>query len=92
MKIQEISKEQIPQLVFPKIDVLQNINDKKERQMKLQQAVQLGNGEKQKAKIIFKNVSGFGFVYTTVWFVSDFHIQLKAGVLMPIASIIDVIL
>lgn len=92
MTIKEIKKEQIPDMVFPKKDVLRNNNDKKQRQEKLQQAMQLSNSDKQKAKIVFKDLVGFNFVYTTVWFVSDMHVQLKSGILMPIAAIIDVIL
>lgn len=92
MNIIEIKKEQISDMVFPKKDVLRKDTDKKQRKEKLEQAMLLSNGSKQKAKIVFRDLLGFNFVYTTVWFVSDIHVQLKSGILMPIGAIIDVIL
>jgi hypothetical protein len=91
MLLTEIKKEQIPDMVFSKKDVLINNNDKKQRQEKLEQAMQLSNTDKQKAKVVFKHAGGFGFVYTTIWYVSDLHIQLKAGVLIPINAILEII-
>ena len=92
MLISEIRKEEIPNLVFNPGDVLNTNDKKKERQDKLEQALHIGNLDKQKAKIVFEDLSGMHFVYTTIWFVSDMHVQLKSGVLLPIASILEVIL
>ncbi len=91
MLVNEIKKEELQSVVFSKVDVLKHQEDKNQRAEKLNSALLLDNLGKQKSKIVFKHSKGFGFVYTTIWCVSDFHIQLKAGVLMPISTILEVI-
>jgi hypothetical protein len=58
----------------------------------LQDAVILGNIEKQKCKIVFHANEGDVFVETTVWALTDKYICLKGGVALLIASIIEVII
>lgn len=85
-----IGKETIQGLKFPFEDVLDKTEDRQVRLEKLKTALVLGNGFKHKVKITFKDSYDVRIVETTVWFVSDTHITLKGGTIMPISCIIDV--
>jgi hypothetical protein len=52
----------------------------------------LGNGEKQKVKMVFETTEGPLMVETTIWEISDFHIELKGGIDVPIGCIREVII
>lgn len=56
----------------------------------LKYSVRLGNEFKSKTSITFNTSEGERTVFTTVWSLTENHIQLKAGVLIPLSSIIDV--
>jgi len=86
-----INKENISKLSFPFSDVLNSIDEKHVRFEKLKTAMILGNGFKHKVKIIFRDTRLKQMVETTLWFVSEKHITLKSGVVMPIGCIEDVI-
>ncbi len=92
MNFQKIEKEEIVNLHFLPNDVLANDASKNERNIKLSNAVILGNIEKEKCKIIFHSKEGDSYVETTIWAVTDKYICLKGGVCLLIASILDVIL
>ena len=87
-----INKENISTLTFPFDDVLSSPDEKVLRLEKLKTAMLLGNGFKHKVKIIFRDTKLKQMVETTLWFVSEKHITLKSGIIMPIACIVDVIL
>jgi hypothetical protein len=87
-----IGKENISKLSFSYNDVLSNADEKHHRLEKLKTALVLGNGFKQKVRLIFRDVNLWWAVETTLWFVSDSHVTLKSGVTMPITCIQDVIL
>jgi hypothetical protein len=87
-----INKETISELVFPFNDVLEKKDDQQKRLEKLKTAMVLGNGFKHKVKIIFRDLHERRFVETTIWFVSDSHVTLKSGLIMPISCIEDVLL
>ena len=57
---------------------------------KLDYSVRLGNEFKGKTSITFNTTEGPRTVHTTVWSLTENHIQLKAGVLIPLNSIINV--
>ncbi len=94
----EIKKENIVHLSFPIDDVIDNINKQHIRLEKLKQAMVTGNALKHKVKIYFvdefdrkeSKPNKVKFVYTTVWFVSEKHVVLKGGIIIPINSIVDV--
>ncbi len=86
-----INKENISGLVFPLTDVLQKIDEQHKRLEKLKTAMVLGNGFKHKVKIIFRDLQERRVVETTIWFVSDSHVTLKSGLVMPISCIEDVV-
>jgi len=92
MTPKKIEKEEIAQLHFSSNEVLNNEAQKSQRDHALQNAVILGNFEKQKCRIVFHAEEGDNYVETTVWAVTDKHVFLKGGLALLIASIIEVIL
>lgn len=87
-----IKKEEIVNLHFQSLDVLENQNEKIDREQKLRSAMLLGNNEHQKCKIVFRSKEGDTAIETTIWAVTDKYICLKGGLALLIASIIEVIL
>ncbi|GAB3424446.1 hypothetical protein [Niabella aquatica] len=57
---------------------------------KLEYAQRLGNEFKSKTSITFNTAEGPRTVHTTVWSLTEHYIVLKAGVLIPLNSIVDV--
>jgi len=57
---------------------------------KLQNAEKLGNAFKSKVTIVFETLDGIKKTETTVWNTTSDYIQLKAGIMIPIYSIIDI--
>ena len=87
-----VDKSSIPAFVFPKDDVLNSSEQKKDLQIKLRVATILGNLEKIKCKIIFRDNFNEKAVETTIWATCEKNIILKSGVFLPINRIIDVII
>ena len=65
-------------------------NRSEELRSKLVDAQRLGNEFKSKASIVFNTIYGPFRVETTVWSVTDKYVQIKSGVLIPLAALIDV--
>ncbi|NMH28881.1 hypothetical protein [Flavobacterium silvaticum] len=84
-----IHKEQIPELHFPKADVLPDRDAQKQRSSDLQRALALGNLEHSKIKIYFEDAESKKVVETTVWGVTDDRVILKKGVGIPINRIYE---
>ncbi|MGC4234754.1 MAG: hypothetical protein QM594_17370 [Niabella sp.] len=57
---------------------------------KLEYAQRLGNEFKSKTSITFNTTEGPRTVHTTVWSITENYIVLKAGMHIPLSSIIDV--
>lgn len=57
---------------------------------KLIAAQRLGNEFKSKASIVFQTEDGPKRVETTVWSLTEKHIQIKNGIHIPLSSIIAV--
>lgn len=57
---------------------------------KLQSALRLGNEFKSKTNIVFMTDDGPKRIETTVWSVTDKYMQIKAGVLLPLTSLIAI--
>ena len=66
------------------------VNRSEELRSKLSDAQRLGNEFKSKATIVFNTEDGPLRVETTVWSLTDQYVQIKSGVLLPLASIIQV--
>ncbi len=88
--IQNVDKEQIKYLKFPKKEVLAKRNDQINRNLDLKRALSLGNLERQKVKIVFVDQEGYKRVETTVWGVTDASVILKRSTLIPLQRIISV--
>lgn len=65
-------------------------NRSEELRSKLRDAQRLGNEFKSKVSIAFQTEDGPKRVETTVWSLTENYVQLKSGVLIPLASIISV--
>lgn len=85
-----IDKTEILQLKFLKEDVLKTENDLKNRLEVLNRAVKLGNSEKHKVKIFFKDMYSNKHVETTIWNLDAKHVTLKGGITIPVSSIFNV--
>ena len=88
--IQVVKKEQIQFLKFPKDDVLRKENEKNNRFLDLKRAMYLGNLEREKVKITFKDDSGIKRVETTIWAVTDKSVILKRSTVIPLTRIVSV--
>lgn len=92
MDIPLIEKEELINFDFVQYEVLLSQYEIELRKILLEEAMLLGNGEKHKVKIIFESTEGLYMVETTVWDTTDSHIELKAGVDIPISCIREVLL
>ena len=82
-----IEKENITSLMFPKTDVLDDVNEIKMRTSEINRGLALGNLEHSKIKIYFEDNESKKIVNTTVWAVTDKNVVLKRGVVIPINRI-----
>lgn len=81
-----IAKEEIPQLkIIPAF-----VDNTNRWRRELEYAVRLGNEYKGKTHITFETTQGPKEVETTIWSITDDHLQLKGGTLIPLYSIIDI--
>ncbi len=88
--IQNVEKEQIKFLKFPKNEVLHIKKDQINRSIDLRRALFLGNLERQKVKIVFADENGFKRVETTIWGITDKSVILKQSTLIPLQRIVSV--
>lgn len=88
--LEVVEKEDIGFLNFPKEDVLQKIEDRRNRRMELQRAMSLGNLSKKKVKIFFQDDAGLKKVETTIWGVTDKAVILKKSTIIPLKRILAV--
>ena len=81
-----VEKETIPDLnIIPAF-----VDNSEYWQKTLSYAVRLGNEFKGKTRITFETTQGPKAVETTVWSVAGGFLQLKAGMFLPLKSIIDI--
>ena len=88
--ILEIQKEMVKNLRFPNKEVLQSKKERIHRNISLKRASILGNIERTKTKIIFKDKDGIKKVNTTVWAFTEKYVILKGSNLIPLNRILDV--
>jgi len=81
-----IAKEEIPQLKIVSAFVDRTEFWKEE----LMYAARLGNEFKGKTVITFETTQGPKTVETTVWSYTDKYLQLKGGMVIPLAALIDI--
>lgn len=58
--------------------------------LKLKNALRLGNEFKSKSTIVFQTSEGPKRIETTVWTLTDGYLQIKSGLVIPLNSLIDV--
>ncbi len=92
MELTIIPKEDIVNYHFVHDDVLHDEAERAKRKILLEGAMALGNDFKQKVRIVFETTEGTCAVETTVWAVTNNHIELKAGKDIPIHAIKEVVL
>jgi hypothetical protein len=82
-----IEKERIPELSF-KVPVA--VEQSKDLESKLLDAMKLGNLHQGKVAIIFRDDEGLKRVETTIWATGAKYICLKGGLWLPVSRIVDV--
>jgi len=87
-----VSKESLRDYHFVNHEVLDTITEIESRRFLLNAALVLGNGEKQKVKMVFETTTGPVMVETTIWETTESHIELKGGMDIPICCIREVII
>jgi len=87
-----VPKENLHHYHFLNHEVLDTETEVEHRRKLLEEAMLLGNTEKQKVKMIFETTNGLIMVETTIWDMSDSHIELKGARDIPICCIREVII
>lgn len=85
-----IEKEKVAELLFPAEEVLKSPDQISERYGLLKRALTLGNLEKSKVRIYFRDDVNSKYVETTVWGLTDKRVILKHGNVIPIHRIYKV--
>ena len=85
-----VDKENVPFLNFPKEDVLDKKQERNQRCTNLFKAMRLGNLERQKVSILFKDDTGMKRVVTTIWGVTNKRVILKKAINLPINRVLSV--
>lgn len=78
-----IEKEDISKLHFAHDEVLQEKQQKVERNRDLNRGLILGNAFHTKVKIVFEDVENMYQVETTIWGLGQDFVLLKQGVFIP---------
>lgn len=86
-----IEKENIPNLQFPDLEVLDSQDEKRKRFNDLLNANELGDLAQYKVKIVFEDDRGPKKVETTVWGTTPDNVVLKYGIKIPIQRITRVL-
>jgi hypothetical protein len=92
MELTIIPKEDLSGYHFVQHDVLTDEVERAKRKILLEGAMALGNDFKQKVRLVFDTTEGTCAVETTVWAVTNNHVELKAGKDIPIHAIREVVL
>ena len=92
MNIKEINElEKKQQLGITAKEVLPDMDLQTSRYHKLLRAMQLWNQLHEKTKIVFKAGGKIIYMETPVWFVSEKHVCINAGVTILVSCILEVI-
>jgi hypothetical protein len=85
--ITKISKEDIARLPLSPKEVCATPEERVRRRLNLHKAVWLGNTNKHKVTLLFEADGDMYEVETTLWSVTDTHVGLKGGLVLPVACI-----
>jgi hypothetical protein len=90
MKTEIVEKEQVSAFMPVSHEVLHAPDARNHRMQQLKQFLVGGNQFKVKSWIHFHTLQGIKAVYTTIWTVTDRHVALKGGVVIPVHAISEV--
>ena len=85
-----IDKNEVANIHWPSEDFHQKQDKKEDVIVKLKVALFLGNIEKTKCRIYFRDFISIKMIETTVWAVCEKNILIKSGMWIPIGRIVDV--
>jgi hypothetical protein len=85
-----IDKSEVANIIWPLEDFHQNEDKKENVIVKLKIALYLGNMEKIKCRIYFRDFVSIKMIETTVWAVCEKNILIKSGMWIPIRRIVEV--
>ncbi|MFI5221026.1 MAG: hypothetical protein ACHQK8_01785 [Bacteroidia bacterium] len=89
-EISSLPKEEVDHIRFVSEDVLVSEDQKSIRMKQLTKALNIGNMEKSKSKIVFATNEGLKKLESTVLGLDDHEVLLKAGIYIPIHAICHV--
>lgn len=89
-EITTIDKTDVAKLKWPNEAIYSDVESMNTILIKLKVALIVGNTEKIKCKIFFKDELNIKMVETTIWAVCEKNILLKSGIFIPIRRIIDI--
>jgi hypothetical protein len=92
MSHSQIAKDQIPDQLLGKSEVLANPDEQKKRRDQLLKAVQHNRLFYTKARIVFDTAEETKEVSANIWEVTDNHVMLKGGINLPVYCIREVVL
>lgn len=87
IKAEKIQKEQVRKFRQVPVSPDTHVTPLKS---KLELALKLGNTFNGKCNLIFHTTAGNKKVHTSIWNVTDEHIELKGGETLLISSIVDI--
>jgi hypothetical protein len=91
MSLQEIIDSESKQTTNASMEVIPEKELRHTRYHKLIRAMRLWNSDHEECKIVFKAGDEIKTVQTAVWFVSEKHVCIKAGMTILVSCILDVI-
>jgi hypothetical protein len=86
-----IDRTDIAAILFPEDDVLDDIDQIKDRSRKIHRATSLGNLEHRKVHIVFRDIESLKRVHTTIWVQLGEKIILKERIMLPVNRIVDIV-
>ncbi len=87
-----VDKHAIKDCKFPNEKIQLSTTEVSNLLIKLKVATILGNMEKIKCRIFFRDSEELKVVETTIWATCEKNIVLKAGIFIPIRRIVDVLI
>jgi hypothetical protein len=85
-----IDKNEVANIHWPSEDFYNNKDKKQNVLAKLRVALFLGNIEKTKCRIYFRDFVSVKMIETTIWAICEKNILIKSGMWIPIGRIIEV--
>lgn len=90
--ITAVNKEDLHNYHFSNREVLTEPDIINQRRVLLEESLLLGNDYKTKVHMFCQTTEGIIDVYTTVWALTDTHVEIKSGKDIPIHCIHQVII